>query len=73
MNVAKSTISPDLEELPFLNLDRNRTYLSAMTEDAVSSPVSIPGGFPFGNSNQTTVYVRNTGLANCVPCKHIII
>ncbi len=48
---------PDLLELPFLYLDGNRTYLPSTTEDSVSDPVLVEGGFPFGNSNQTTVHV----------------
>ena len=32
--------------------------LSSNTEDSVSDSISIPGGFPFGNNNQSTVYVR---------------
>lgn len=37
-----------------------------MAEDSVSSQVSIPDGFPFGNSNQTTVYVWAAGTIPCI-------
>ena len=47
----------DLLELPFLYLDGNRTYLPSAAEDSVSDQVLIQDGFPFGNSNQMTVYV----------------
>ena len=57
-------VSPDLTELPFLYLDRNRTYLSSATEDAVSAPVAIQGGFLFGNSNHTSIYVPTNLLMN---------
>ena len=56
------TFSTDLNELPFLNLNHNRTYLSSETEDSVSNPIKINGGFLFG-SNQTTLYVCKTLFA----------
>ena len=59
LTVESCFIFPDLMELPFLYSDGNRTYLSTTTEDSVSDPVWIQGGFPFGNSNQTSVYVHN--------------
>lgn len=53
-------VFPDLMELPFIFIDGNRTYLSSTREDDL---ISIQRGFPFGNSNQTTVHVRND---NCI-------
>ena len=48
----------DLRELPFLSPDGSGTMLPSNTEDSISTSIPIPGGFPFGNSNQTTIYVR---------------
>lgn len=47
-----------LNELPFINLGGNKTYLPSNIEDSVSDMVTIQRGFPFGNSVHTTVYVR---------------
>lgn len=52
----------DLRELPFLSLDGSGTMLSSDTEDSVSDSIPIPRGFPFGDSNQSTVYVCNMHL-----------
>ena len=61
----------DLRELTFLPLDGGGTMLSSDTEDSVSDLISIPGGFPFGNSNQTTVYVRSSHTRSCTGLKFI--
>ena len=50
----------DLRELPFLPLAANRTMLPSNVEDSASNSIPIPGGLPFGNSNQSTVYVCST-------------
>ena len=47
-----------LNELPFLNLGGNKTYLPSNIEDSVSDMVTIQSGFPFGNSVHNVVYVR---------------
>lgn len=58
----------DLRELPFLPNDTNKILLPSNVEDSVSDSVPIPGGFPLGNSNQTTVYVR---VCMHVYCMHV--
>lgn len=67
------TITSDLLDLPFLYLEGNRTYLSSVAEDSVSIPVQIQGGFPFGNSNQSSVYVWISSQLNVYlsPCSYI--
>ena len=51
----------DLKELRFLTLGSTsgvtRTYLQP-SDDGASTTVTIPGGFEFGNTTQTSVYVR---------------
>lgn len=64
-----------LKELSFLNLGGNKTYLPSRTHDSVSDLISIPRGFPFGNSIQNTAYVRIMILIHdqlfqfCIKCK----
>ena len=41
----------------------SRTYFPSVA-DGLSQAVHIPGGFPFGQSNQTIVYVRQTIVAH---------
>lgn len=47
-----------LKELPFLNLGGNKINLPSRAHDSVSDMITIPRGFPFGNSVHNTVYVR---------------
>jgi len=51
----------DLKELRFLTLGSTsgvmRTYLQP-SDDGASTTITIPGGFKFGNTTQTSVYVR---------------
>lgn len=55
-------ILTDMKELPFLDLNHNRTHLFSETEDSVSDPIEIEEGFLFGNSNQTTLYVCHIAM-----------
>ena len=52
-------------ELPFLMLGAtpgvSRTYFPSVA-DGSSQAIHIPGGFPFGQSNQTIVYVHKFKL-----------
>ena len=51
--------------LTFLELGNTtgvtRTYIESVL-DGSSSVITIPGGFPFGNTNQTSVYVSLVGI-----------
>lgn len=60
----------DLMELPFLNVDGNRTFLSSTVEDATSEEIMIPGGFPFGNGTLTSIFVSITSYI--LPIQHLL-
>ncbi len=61
-------LSDDANPLKFLELNRTsgveQVFLNR-TGDNLSQAIRIPGGFPFGDTNQTVVYVSEIHCYSC--------
>ena len=43
---------------PFIDFERGNSTALPTQNDGISNPIDVPYGFAFGNTTQTTIYVR---------------